>query len=69
MSEWFFAGVAPAALAAILVGGALLVFPIYFWLHDRRRRGEPVSRMGLLGATAVGLLGILAMWSFFQSRF
>ena len=42
--QWLFAGLGPAIVAAC---GALLGVPIYFWVADRRRRGEPVRLRGL----------------------
>ena len=55
-------------LAAVAAGAALLGFPIYYWVQDRRRRGMPVAASGLLGAAIIGLLGVVAIWVFLTAR-
>jgi hypothetical protein len=63
-----FAGVAPAVLALIALYGTLLAFPIYFWIQDRRRRGERLATWWLLGPALIGLLGALATLLFLLAK-
>lgn len=53
----------PFMLLAMLVAcGALLGFPIYFFVKDKQRRGDKISVPGLIGAALVGVLGVVAVW-------
>ena len=56
-------------LVALAAGAALFAFPIYYWIQDRRRRGEPVTTVGLLGVAILEVLTLAAMWLFASNRF
>src|SRR5882672_8514966 len=64
VSQWLFAGLGPAIVAIIAACGTLLGVPIYFWVADRRRRGEPVRLVGLLGPIFIGGVGVVAVLLF-----
>jgi hypothetical protein len=63
-TQWLFAGLGPAVVAIIAACSALLGAPIYFWNADRRRRGEPVRLLGLLGPIFIGVVGVVAVLLF-----
>jgi hypothetical protein len=48
-------------LAVVAACGALLGFPIYFFVTDKRRRGEAVGVLGVIGVALVGLLGAVGI--------
>lgn len=57
-------GPAPLILVVVsvpLVSAALPGFPIYFWVRDKRRRGERVGALGMLGALMIGLIGLAVL--------
>ena len=64
----FLFGMGPAFLAIVVACCALLSLPVYFWVTDKRRRGEPVRVLGLVGPVLIGILGVLAVWLFLLAR-
>jgi hypothetical protein len=55
-------------IVAVAAGSALIGFPLYYWVQDRRRRGQPVAVSGIAGVLIVGLLGVVAVWLFVLMR-
>jgi hypothetical protein len=55
-------------LAVLVAAAALIGFPIYYWIQDRRRRGQPLAISGIAGALLLGLLGVVAVWLFILAR-
>jgi len=67
-ADWLVAGYLPAVLAFLAVCSAVFGFPIYFWVKDRRRRGQGIGFLGLLSAAFVGLIGIAAICLFLVAK-
>jgi hypothetical protein len=64
----FLFGNGPAFLSIVAACCALLSLPIYFWVADKRRRGESVRVLGLVGSALIGTAGVLAVWLFLFAR-
>lgn len=55
-------GIGAALLALGLVSCVVFGVPTYFWVIDKRRRGEPIRCLGLLGPMFIGICGAIAIW-------
>ena len=61
-------GIGPVILALVAGCCAVLGFPVYFWVADKRRRGEPVALKGLVLPLLVGVAGVVATLLFLFAR-
>jgi hypothetical protein len=68
MNNPFLFGGGLAFLAIGVLCCALFGVPIYFWMDDKRRRGEPVRVAPLIGLVLIGILGAAAALLFVLVR-
>ena len=50
-----------AALGFFIAAVAMLSFPVYGWVRDKRRRGERVKIPALVSVLVLGAIGVLTL--------
>jgi hypothetical protein len=57
-----------AVLAFVIGSAAVVGFPIYGWVRDKKRRGEPIKAAALLGVILVAALGFVTLGLFLLAK-